>query len=364
MPGRIVVFGATGYTGRLVAERLVGRGRAPGPGRPAPERLQALASASAASRRPTADVMRQNSVFELVDAGRRARVHGRAVREVGRARRARGDRRRRHLPRLDRRAGVHPQRLRGARAAGAERRRRAADRDGLRLRAGRARRRAGARAGRARRRPRRRRLLLAGRRPGARTAGTRESLVGATLADEPRVPRRAGALRARRPSACARSRSPAASGRRCRSAAPSTSACRRRIQGLARSTSTSAGSGRWRGRCRPARWSASVQRLPGAREPHAARRRAAGRAGRGPRPGPRRAASPGSPRRRSTRREPTLRGRLSGATATTSPRASSPGPPPRPASGSRARARSGRCRRSASRARARLRAAGLSRVAA
>jgi uncharacterized protein YbjT (DUF2867 family) len=29
MPGRIVVFGATGYTGRLVAERLLAQGARP-----------------------------------------------------------------------------------------------------------------------------------------------------------------------------------------------------------------------------------------------------------------------------------------------------------------------------------------------
>ena len=35
MPARIVVFGATGYTGRLTAEALIARG-APGAGRPQP----------------------------------------------------------------------------------------------------------------------------------------------------------------------------------------------------------------------------------------------------------------------------------------------------------------------------------------
>jgi short subunit dehydrogenase-like uncharacterized protein len=68
MPRRIVIFGATGFTGRLVAQRLVAQGAQP-----------VLAGRSEASVRElaerlgtewaTADVLRQNSVFELVGPG-------------------------------------------------------------------------------------------------------------------------------------------------------------------------------------------------------------------------------------------------------------------------------------------------------
>ena len=60
--------------------------------------------------------------------------------KYGDGRGARGDRRRRDLPGLHGRAGVHPPRLRAVRRPGAQERRRAADRAGLRLGAGRARR--------------------------------------------------------------------------------------------------------------------------------------------------------------------------------------------------------------------------------
>jgi short subunit dehydrogenase-like uncharacterized protein len=62
----IVVFGATGYTGRLVAERLVAAGERPVLAGRDPERLKRLADTIGADlevRR--ADVMRQNSVFDL-----------------------------------------------------------------------------------------------------------------------------------------------------------------------------------------------------------------------------------------------------------------------------------------------------------
>jgi short subunit dehydrogenase-like uncharacterized protein len=67
---RIVVFGATGYTGRLVVERMVAAGAAPVLAGRDPERLRRLADTVGADlevRR--ADVMRQNSVFELVQPG-------------------------------------------------------------------------------------------------------------------------------------------------------------------------------------------------------------------------------------------------------------------------------------------------------
>ena len=50
MSGRIVVFGATGYTGRLVAERLAGAGERPLLAGRSPERLAALAERWAVSR--------------------------------------------------------------------------------------------------------------------------------------------------------------------------------------------------------------------------------------------------------------------------------------------------------------------------
>src|SRR5687768_10699615 len=66
----IVVFGATGYTGRLIVERLVAAGERPVLAGRDPERLARLADTVGADleiRR--ADVTRQNSVFEMVGAG-------------------------------------------------------------------------------------------------------------------------------------------------------------------------------------------------------------------------------------------------------------------------------------------------------
>ena len=69
MTGRIVVFGATGYTGRLVAERLAGAGERPVLAGRSPEKLQALAGELGGLDTAHADVMRSNSVFSLVDEG-------------------------------------------------------------------------------------------------------------------------------------------------------------------------------------------------------------------------------------------------------------------------------------------------------
>ena len=67
---RIVVFGATGYTGRLVVERLVAAGAAPVLAGRDPDRLRELAETVGADLPVCrADVMRQNSVFELVEPG-------------------------------------------------------------------------------------------------------------------------------------------------------------------------------------------------------------------------------------------------------------------------------------------------------
>jgi short subunit dehydrogenase-like uncharacterized protein len=67
MASRIVVFGATGYTGRLTAERLVARGERPVLAGRSPERLTELAERLGGLDWVRADAMRQNSVFELVE---------------------------------------------------------------------------------------------------------------------------------------------------------------------------------------------------------------------------------------------------------------------------------------------------------
>src|SRR3954463_12968786 len=66
---RIVVFGATGYTGRLVAERLVAQGARPVLAGRDEARLSELASALGGLETARADAMRQNSVFDLVESG-------------------------------------------------------------------------------------------------------------------------------------------------------------------------------------------------------------------------------------------------------------------------------------------------------
>src|SRR4051794_33047096 len=65
MRGRIVVFGATGYTGRLVAERLVAAGVRPVLAVRNPERL---APSLAGLETVRADALRQNTVFALVSS--------------------------------------------------------------------------------------------------------------------------------------------------------------------------------------------------------------------------------------------------------------------------------------------------------
>jgi short subunit dehydrogenase-like uncharacterized protein len=66
---RIVVFGATGYTGRLVAERLVAQGARPVLAGRDDARLSELASALGGLDTTRADAMRQNSVYDLVESG-------------------------------------------------------------------------------------------------------------------------------------------------------------------------------------------------------------------------------------------------------------------------------------------------------
>lgn len=65
-PRRIVVFGATGYTGRLTAERLVALGSRPVLAGRSLERLDALAERLGGLVTVRADAMRQNSVFAMV----------------------------------------------------------------------------------------------------------------------------------------------------------------------------------------------------------------------------------------------------------------------------------------------------------
>jgi short subunit dehydrogenase-like uncharacterized protein len=69
MPARIVLFGATGYTGRLTAERLVGLGESPVLAGRSEERLAALAGELGGLEWRRADVYRRNSVFDLVSEG-------------------------------------------------------------------------------------------------------------------------------------------------------------------------------------------------------------------------------------------------------------------------------------------------------
>jgi short subunit dehydrogenase-like uncharacterized protein len=65
MAGRIVVFGATGYTGRLVAERLLAQGVRPVLAARSPDRV---APSLAGLETVRADALRQNTVFTLVDS--------------------------------------------------------------------------------------------------------------------------------------------------------------------------------------------------------------------------------------------------------------------------------------------------------
>ena len=83
MAARIVVFGATGYTGRLVSERLVAQGVQPVLAGRSEERLRDLAQRLGGLGWEVADVHRESSMFDLVRARRRARVHGRARSRAG-----------------------------------------------------------------------------------------------------------------------------------------------------------------------------------------------------------------------------------------------------------------------------------------
>src|SRR3954453_6985920 len=69
MGSRIVVFGATGYTGGLIAERLTAAGEGPGLAGRSPDALSSLAGRLGGLEWVRADAMRQNTVFDLVGAG-------------------------------------------------------------------------------------------------------------------------------------------------------------------------------------------------------------------------------------------------------------------------------------------------------
>jgi short subunit dehydrogenase-like uncharacterized protein len=69
MASRIVVFGATGYTGRLIAERLAAHGARPVLAGRSQDKLAALAERLGGLETAKADAMRQNSVFSLVEGG-------------------------------------------------------------------------------------------------------------------------------------------------------------------------------------------------------------------------------------------------------------------------------------------------------
>jgi short subunit dehydrogenase-like uncharacterized protein len=69
MSSRIVVFGATGYTGRLVAERLAAGGASPVLAGRDETRLGELAQRLGGLETVRADALRRNSVFEAVQPG-------------------------------------------------------------------------------------------------------------------------------------------------------------------------------------------------------------------------------------------------------------------------------------------------------
>jgi short subunit dehydrogenase-like uncharacterized protein len=69
MASRIVVFGATGYTGRLTAERLAAQGERPVLAGRSEERLRELSERLGGLEWAKADALRRNSVFGLVERG-------------------------------------------------------------------------------------------------------------------------------------------------------------------------------------------------------------------------------------------------------------------------------------------------------
>ena len=207
--GRIVLFGATGYTGELAARAMAKRGMRPVLAGRRREAVEALAAELGGLEATRGRRGRPGERPGAGRAGRRPRQHGWAVRPLGRCRARRRDRRRGPLRRLDRRAAVRPQGVRAGGRAGRARRVAAPHRDGLRLATGQPDRRPRA-ARRGRRRHRRPdRLLHQGRRP--RRDERRHARLRRRRPDraELPLPRRADRHRARRPQGPRRSTSTA-----------------------------------------------------------------------------------------------------------------------------------------------------------
>ena len=247
MADRIVVFGATGYTGELIASRLVALGARPVLAGRSEHRLSALAERLGGLEWARADAMRQNTVFDLVGpddvlistvgpfskwglpAARAAVAAGCTYIDTT----GEPEFIRRVFEQLD-----EPARRSGARLipslsyefaarslAGALALEEAGE-DAVRVDIG---------------------YYALGAGPTSLSAGTRESWSGsrwatttrsATAASSPSAPR-SGSVRSKRPGSHAR---------RSRSAAPSTTGCPVRTAGCARSTCTWAGSGHCRAR--------------------------------------------------------------------------------------------------------------------
>ena len=250
MAGRIVLFGATGYTGELTARELAGRGERPVLAARDEARVRALADELGGLEWAVADVRRPEPAC--------ARWSGAATcwsppwgrSPLGRAGGGGGDRRGRALPGLDRRDALHPRGLRGVGAArgGRGRRRcsprwattgsRATSRARWRC-ASRAR---GACASTSATSLRRRRWPRRDERRDARLGRGRDARAGL------RLPRRPPGHRAQW--RAGRSFSVGGRARKAsRPAPPSTSRCRARSPSCATSTSTSAGSAARRMRC-------------------------------------------------------------------------------------------------------------------
>src|SRR2546423_6832288 len=69
MAGRIVLFGATGYTGRLVADALVEQGARPVLAARSADKLEEMADELGGLETQTADVARPKTVKALVERG-------------------------------------------------------------------------------------------------------------------------------------------------------------------------------------------------------------------------------------------------------------------------------------------------------
>ena len=253
MLSRIVVFGATGYTGELIASRLVAAGERPVLAGRSQERLSALAARLGDLEVVRADAMRQNTVFDLVTSsddvlistvGPFSKWGLPAVRAAVAAGCAYLDTT--GEPDFIRR--VFEEFSGPASRSGA----RAADGDGLRLRAGCSGRRVG--------------VVEAGEEAvrvdvgyyamgegvASLSAGTRESVVGVTLGTG--FAFRDGAVQVVRPAERVRSFRVAGRAREAFSVGGAEHfSLPAAFAGCARSTSTSAGSGRCRGRCRRGR---------------------------------------------------------------------------------------------------------------